>query len=144
MAGTAEFPADGYRPAGDGPQFVDGYRPRHANIDEVARNEDLPIFRSAAGVDWYMKDTPEGIVIQGAQDVYSLLEANKAMFSENDGWSKGEKFMRRAASIPMHLRMKWLIEEGWDAWRPDLYWDQLKRKLNDIDYRRLRTADWRV
>lgn len=128
-------------------EFVDGYTPRHlsaAQAQAVASNPDAPIYRSAAGVEWHMKDTPDGLVIQGVQDVYSLLETNKAMFTENDGWSKGEKFMRRAASIPMHLRMKWLIEEGWDAWRGDLYWDKLKQKLNDPEYRHLRTADWRV
>lgn len=129
--------------------YVDGYMPRHlddATAAEIARNEDLPIFTSSAGVQWHMKTDPEtgGVVIQGVQDVYELLERNKAMMAENDGWSKGEKFMRRAASIPAHLRMKWLIEEGWDAWRADLYWDKLRQKLNDIDYRHLRTAHWRV
>lgn len=139
--------ADGYQPLGEGPQFVEGYQPRHmsnAQAQAIARNQDAPIHRSAAGVEWTIKDTPDGLVIQGVQDVYSLLETNKAMFTENDGWSKGEKFMRRAAAIPSHLRYKWLIEEGWDAWRADLYWDKLKRKLNDSEYRHLRTADWRV
>ncbi len=129
--------------------FVEGYRPRRvsdATAHEIARNEDLPIFTSSAGVQWHMKTDQETgqIVIQGVQDVYDLLEVNKAMMNENDGWSKGEKWMRRAASIPAHLRMKWLIEEGFDAWRPDLYWDAIRRKLNDIDYRHLRTAHWRV
>jgi len=110
-----------------------------------AANQDVPIWRSDAGVDWYVKDNNDGnLIIQGAQDVYDLLELNKAMFTENDGWSKGEKFMRRAASIPHSIRLKWLVEEGWDAWRADLYWDRLQRKLNDPDWRYLRTADWRV
>lgn len=139
----ADLPRDGYQ-GNVAEDFEKGYRPQHLDIEAVCRDESLPIYRSAAGVDWHMKDTPEGLVIQGVQDVYSLLEVNKAMFNHNDGWSKGEKFMRRAASIPHHLRYKWLLEEGFDAWRPDLYWDKIKQKLNDIDYRHLRTAGWRV
>lgn len=111
----------------------------------MSQTDFKPIAKTAGGVNWEMAHDDEGNrIIRGVQDVYDLLEANKAMFNENAGWSKGEKFMRRAASIPANLRMKWLIEEGWDAWRPDLYDDMLTRKLNDIDYRHLRTAHWRV
>jgi hypothetical protein len=132
---------DGYQPLGD--DFGEGYTPRHTPETAPAFTDpNAPIWRSAQGVEWHLKDTPEGLVIQGVQDVYDLLETNKAMFTENDGWSKGEKFMRRAASIPAQLRLKWLLEEGWDAWRPDLYWDRLKRKLNSNEFRHLRTADW--
>ena len=141
-----DFPLDGYQHADGVQEFDAGYRPQHADIEAIVRDESLPIFRSSAGVDWHMKTDHEtgGLIVQGVQDVYGILEANKAMMTHNDGWSKGEKFMRRAASIPHHLRYKWLIEEGWDAWRPDLYGDRLKRKLNDPDYRHLRTAHWRV
>ena len=134
---------DGYQFGGD--DFGDGYTPQHRpETDRAFSDPNAPIFRSHAGVDWYLKDTPEGIVVQGVQDVYDLLEVNKAMFNENAGWSKGEKFMRRAASIPAQLRLKWLIEEGWDAYRADLYWDRLKKKLNSNEFRHLRTADWTV
>jgi|GEM_PF-2406986 len=143
MAG-ADLPRDGYQYADGVQEFVDGYRPSHAHADAVARDPDAPIWRSSAGVDWHIKDTADGIVIQGVQDVWGILEANKAMFTENDGWSKGEKFMRRAATIPAQLRLKWLLEEGFDAWRPDIYWDAIRKKLNSIEYRHLRTADWRV
>lgn len=144
-----EFPRDGYQYAEDGQDFGDHYTPTHISdraASRIARDENLPVYTSSAGVQWHMKTDQEtgNLVIQGVQDVYALLEANKAMMSENDGWSKGEKFMRRAASIPAQLRLKWLIEEGFDAWRPDIYWDAIRRKLNDPDYRHLRTAHWRV
>lgn len=140
-----DLPRDGYQSAGDGLDFGPEYQPQHAaNDDRRLTDPNAPIWRSHAGVNWTVKETPEGLVIQGAQDVYDLLETNKAMFTENDGWSKGEKFMRRAASIPAQLRLKWLIEEGWDAWRADLYWDKLKQKLNSNEFRHLRTADWTV
>lgn len=104
----------------------------------------VPLMRSSAGVDWSMETTDDGRMrFVSAQDVYEILEQNKAMFNANDGYNWGRD-VKRAASIPSSLRLKWLIEEGWDAWRADLYWDRLKRKLNDPEYRFLRTAGGRL
>lgn len=106
--------------------------------------ERLPLWRSDAGVTWSMEDVGDGenYAIHSAQDVWAILEYNQAQFTHNDGWNN-DRTMKRCASIPVGLRYKWLVEEGWDAWNPD-HDDMLKRKLNDPDFRKLRTAGGRV
>lgn len=90
------------------------------------------------------RDNGDGTsTIVSVQDVAPALERNKAMAAHNDGWSPSRE-LRRAAFIPNIIRQKWLTEEGWDAYRPDLYGEQLRRKLNDPEWRYLRTAEWRV
>ncbi|NJK32174.1 MAG: hypothetical protein HC927_07075 [Deltaproteobacteria bacterium] len=66
----------------------------------------------------------------------------KAMATENDGYSPSRE-LRRVATIPAAVREMWLLQEGWDAW-DGRYNDRLKRKLNDPDWRWLRTAPGRV
>lgn len=103
-----------------------------------------PFFRSSAGIDYHWRDEVDGsATIIRSQDVSAALEANKAMANHNDGYSKSRE-LRRVAHIPNIIRDKWLNEEGWDAYRPDLYADKLVQKLNDPDWAYLRTAHGRV
>lgn len=95
------------------------------------------------GVDHYWRDNGDGSGdVVSVQDVGAILDMNKAMANHNDGWSPSKE-LRRAAFIPNIIRDKWLNEEGWDAYRPDLYGDKLRQKLNDPDWAYLRTAHWR-
>lgn len=77
--------------------------------------------------------------IMYASEVGDLIEDNKRQQTHNDGYSKSRE-VRRAASIPLGVRTKWLVEEGWDAFDPE-NWPRLKRRLNDPEWRHLRTAD---
>lgn len=88
-------------------------------------------------------DGEGGLLIHSVQDVAPILERNKAMANHNDGYTPSRE-MRRVAFIPDIIRQKWLNEEGWDAYRPHLYGDKLVAKLNDPDWRYLRTAPGRV
>lgn len=106
---------------------------------------------TAAGCHWFVRyeHDREGNII-GREfamyaDVQPILDHNGRMANHNDGWSvEGkDKLLRRAASVPFALITKWKNEEGWDYLNPD-HADKAKQKLNDIDYRKLRTADWRV
>ncbi len=102
-----------------------------------------PLWKSSAGVEYSMEAGEGGqLIIHSTQDVYAILEHNKAMLTENNGYN-WDKSMRRCASIPHGLRLKWLLDEGWDAWNPE-HQDALTKKLNDPDYRHLRTAPGRV
>lgn len=99
------------------------------------------LFTSGAGVSYDFEDTGNGeYLIHGTQDLTALLDRNRAMANHNDGYTPSHD-MRRVATIPAIIRNKWLNEEGWDAYRPDLYGVELMRKLNDPDWRYLRTAD---
>ena len=88
-------------------------------------------------------DGEGGLLIHSVQDVAPIIERNKAAMNHNDGYSPSRE-LRRVAFIPTIFRDKWLNEEGWDAWRPDLYPEKLVQKLNDPDYAFLRSAPGRV
>lgn len=91
--------------------------------------------------DW-RPDGQGGIEIRTSQDVAPVLERNKAAKNHNDGYSQGRE-MRRVATIPAAVGLKWLNEEGW--WYQDpQYADRLMKKLNDPDWAHLRTADGRL
>lgn len=98
------------------------------------------LFTDELGIRHSLEITPEGsTVIHATQDTDSIIDRNKAMATQNDGYTPSRE-MRRVATIPVIFRNKWLKEEGWDAFRPDLYPEQLLRKLSDPDWQHLRTA----
>lgn len=102
-----------------------------------------PLFTSPSGTEYFFKDNGDGTYeVFSTQENDALLDRNAAMANHNDGWS-ASRDIRRAASIPMNLIQKWRNEEGWNALDPK-HDDKLTAKLNDIDYRKLRTAHWRV
>lgn len=101
-------------------------------------------FVSSAGARYEVQtDSSGNLLIAGYQDVWAILEANQAMLTENSGYTHDKTF-RRVASIPLLLRNKIMIEEGWDPYRPDLYPERYRRLLNDPDFRKLRTAPGRI
>jgi hypothetical protein len=82
------------------------------------------------------------LIIERAQDCAPILDRNKTLANDGDGFS-ASRAMRRVASIPLVLIEKWANEEGIDFFNPD-HADAIKRKLNDPDYLWLRTAPGRV
>ena len=104
-----------------------------------------PLWTTEAGVKKYWDDShaKDGFYrVVKAQDVTDILDHNKDQANHNNGWN-ADKTMRRAGSIPLVLIQKWKDEEGWDAFDPENA-DRLKRKLNDLDFFKLRTAHWRL
>ena len=91
----------------------------------------------------YFTDHADGYAVVSVQDVSGVMEDNKAQRTHNDGYSQDRNY-RRVASVPWSIRDKWLQEEGWDAYRPDLYPEKLAEKFNSAEYAFLRTADGRV
>ena len=95
---------------------------------------------------WWRDNGDGTSTILSQQDVGPALEMNRAMARENDGWSASRE-LRRAAHIPAVVRLKWLLEEGWD-WM-DYSVDpgvarKLAEKLNSADWAHLRTAPGRL
>jgi len=81
--------------------------------------------------------------IETVQDVAPILERNKALQNADDrGWSASRE-LRRAASIPDIIVLKWRTEEGIDVFDPN-DWPAVKRKLNSSEYSWLRTAPGRI
>lgn len=101
-----------------------------------------PLWRSEGGTAHYWRDTEAGAEIKSVTDVTPILEANKAKFNTNDGYSPSRE-LRRVGSIPFPLIYQWLAEDGvnvLDAGHDPHAAAYLMRKLNDPDYRYLRTA----
>lgn len=104
------------------------------------------LFRSSAGVDHWLVQDGNDTRFAASQDTAPILERNKAMATHNDGYSESRD-LRRVASIPYVIGLKWLNEEGWwfmDAARDEGVARKLAAKLNSSEYRYLRTADGRV
>jgi hypothetical protein len=82
-------------------------------------------------------------VIETVQDVAPILERNKALQRADDrGWS-ASRDLRRAATIPDIIVLKWRNDHGIDVFNRD-HWPAVKRLLNDPEWRYLRTAPGRL
>ncbi len=88
-------------------------------------------------------EDPDGsLIVHREADVEANLEANKALYSMNDGYSPSRE-LRRAASIPMAIVEKWKNELGVDVFNPD-HLPAVRRLLNSSEYLYLRTAPGRL
>ena len=102
------------------------------------------------GVTQFWHDLGDGrFAIESVQDVEGRLERNKALANHGDGGfsEDPDKWLKRIASIPNVVVLQWL-KEGLDVLNGDPRDPEFKRKLaaklNDPDYRYLRTAPGRV
>lgn len=88
---------------------------------------------------WFSTDPMTGcIIIRYQQDVEDIINGNIAMQnSGHDGFSPSRD-LRHVASIPLGIYLTWL-QEGFDLFNPDDA-QIVRRKLNDPDYRHLRTG----
>lgn len=78
-------------------------------------------------------------VIETVQDVAPILERNKALQSADDrGWTPSRE-LRRAATIPDIVVLKWRRDFGIDVFNRN-HWPAVRRLLNDPEWRYLRTA----
>lgn len=103
----------------------------------------VPLLTTEAGIRHEWQDNEDGTyTVISSADCEPVIEQNKAMANHNDGYSPSRE-LRRVASIPLIVAYQWLVDEGWNAFDPANA-DRLKRKLNDPDWRWLRTADGRL
>jgi hypothetical protein len=81
--------------------------------------------------------------IETEQDMEPFIERNKAMQNDADYSKSGMKNeFWYAASIPINVQYQWL-KEGIDIFNKD-HWQAVRKKLNDPDWKYLRTATGRV
>lgn len=78
-------------------------------------------------------------VIETVQDVEPILEFNKARQNAEDGGWSPTRELRRAATIPDIVILKWRNELGIDVFNRD-HWPAVKRLLNSNEWRHLRSA----
>lgn len=68
-----------------------------------------------------------------------VLDANKDIYNDDSrGYSKSRE-MKHVARIPNSVIHSWLVNEGIDVYNKD-HWDAVKKKLNDSEWRFLRTS----
>lgn len=96
---------------------------------------------SSVGTRIWLDEGERKIVVQRQQDVEPVLELNKALQTLGDGYSRSGN-LRRVGSIPLVVIEQWL-REGFDAFDPNNR-VELRRRLNDPEWRHLRTAPGRV
>lgn len=136
-----ELGADGYAVGPDCAPRLQTFEKMMSGVGEEAA------FISSAGVRYTFEDDPHtgDLIVRGYQDVYDILELNKAMLTENNGYT-ADKSMRRVSSVPALVRNKVLIQTNnqVDLWRPETDEKFYRRFMNDIDNRHLRTAPGRL
>lgn len=100
---------------------------------------------SEQGVDWSMSEDGKGrLTFKADQDLTALVERNKAAQTHINGYTPSKE-MRLAATIPASVRLKWLTEEGWDAFSGDPgCMRKLAQKLDSSDWAHLRTANFTI
>jgi hypothetical protein len=78
------------------------------------------------------------LTVHHYQDVEDIIEANKRLSSEPQKSDWG----RHVATIPNNILLQWMLDEGVPVFgMPAHEWDKfLKKKLNDPDWRDLRTG----
>lgn len=90
----------------------------------------------------FHRETDGGFTIQSVQDVEPILENNKTLQSvtQKSDWG------RHIASIPLVMIEKWSKESGVNllALPKDEFARFIKRKIDDPDYRWLRTTSGAV
>jgi hypothetical protein len=89
------------------------------------------------GVTTYSDFDDGKFIYKREQDVEAILNHNKALATDGDGYSPSRD-IRRVASIPLVVVEQWL-SEGVDIFNPD-HKAEVRRRLNSSDNAFLRTA----
>lgn len=92
-------------------------------------------------------DTDGSAIIRTVGESEPVLDHNqrlRALATDDGGYVRGsDRGMKRVASIPAEIVVKWAVEEGIDVYNPE-HSERVMRKLNDPDYAYLRTAPGRL
>lgn len=105
----------------------------------AGQGEWIHMWTTPGGTQAYVRPDGEGgLILKEVQPIDMFLDRNKALATENDGWSDSRDF-RREGSIPLWLAEKWKREENVDVFAPSGR-EFLTRKLNDGDWAHLRTS----
>tara|TARA_R100000544_G_scaffold4256_1_gene1632 strand:+ start:142 stop:483 length:342 start_codon:yes stop_codon:yes gene_type:complete len=94
----------------------------------------------------FLDNGNEGVVQKRSLDVKPILENNKRLYTQNDGYSP-DKGLKRIATIPTIILEIWAKEyhkdqnkSNWFDLPKDIQQKILREKLNSSDYRYFRTS----
>jgi hypothetical protein len=96
---------------------------------------------------YHSDDMNRQVVIERNVDYKPIIEHNKKMYNQNDGYSKSRD-LKRVASIPTLVLELWTKEYNgtgnWFALPKDVQTKILKKKLNSSEFQYFRTAPGRL
>ena len=97
----------------------------------------------------FLDNGKDGVVQKRSLDVKPILENNKRLYNQNDGYSP-DKGLKRIATIPTIILEIWTKEYhkdqnkgNWFELPKDIQQKILREKLNSSDYRYFRTSSGR-
>jgi len=95
-------------------------------------------------ITWY-EDTDDGYTLTTECDLAPIIDRNKALQGGN-GREHWQGDFRLEASIPNLILLDWATKDGVPADKvySDEYAERIARRLNDPDYKFLKTADVRI
>ena len=95
----------------------------------------------------FLDNDKDGIIQKRSLDIGSILETNKKLYTQNDGYSP-DKGLKRIASIPTIILEVWCKEYhkdqnkgNWFELPQEIQKKILKEKLNSSEFKYFRTAE---
>tara|TARA_B110001452_G_C14992201_1_gene346869 strand:+ start:234 stop:575 length:342 start_codon:yes stop_codon:yes gene_type:complete len=95
----------------------------------------------------FLDNDKDGIIQKRSLDIEPIIENNKKLFNQNDGYSP-DKGLKRIASIPVVILEIWCKEYhkdqnkgNWFELPQETQKKILKEKLNSSEFRYFRTAE---
>ena len=95
----------------------------------------------------YIQESDGKLTINNQQDLNPLLERNKKLYTQNDGYT-ASRDMRRIASVPPIILQIWTKEyngtNNWWALPKEIQQKIMKTKLNSSDFKYFKTSEGRL
>ena len=95
----------------------------------------------------FLDNDKDGIIQKRSLDIEPIIENNKKLFNQNDGYSS-DKGLKRIASIPVVILEIWCKEYhkdqnkgNWFELPRDIQKKILREKLNSSEFRYFRTSE---
>ena len=92
----------------------------------------------------YIQESDGKLTINSQQDLNPLLDRNKKLYTQNDGYT-ASRDMRRVASVPPIILQLWTKEyngsNNWWALPKEIQKKIMKTKLNSSEFKYFRTAE---
>ena len=92
----------------------------------------------------YIQESDGKLTINSQHDLNSLMDRNKKLYTQNDGYT-ASRDMRRVASVPPIILQLWTKEyngsNNWWALPKDIQKKIMRTKLNSNEFKYFRTAE---
>ena len=92
----------------------------------------------------YIQESDGKLTINSQQDLNPLLDRNKKLYTQNDGYT-ASRDMRRVASVPPIILQLWTKEyngsNNWWALPKEIQKKIMRTKLNSSEFKYFRTAE---